>query len=89
MKTLMNFEEVLYHLKKQEILFLFLNRQKFFFALQEDKVKIKSEHSNCIIPLKEFCELYESSIFYLYEEMEEEEKINKEKDDEYYRLWHK
>lgn len=89
MKKLRNFEEVLYHLKRQEILILFLNAQKFFFALNKGNVKIKSEHSTCVIPLNEFCELYESSIFYLYEEIEEEEEINKEKDDEYYRLWHK
>lgn len=89
MKKLDSIDEVLFYLKESEIVFIFMERKRTFFCLKNDKVSVRGENSSYIISLEMFLELYQSYPFYLFEQKKEEIEIDKEKDEEYYRLWHK
>lgn len=88
MQKLTQFDEILYALKNLEILFIKDKKGMTFFARRNDKIRVYNENSNYIITVDELKSLFENTPFYLYEK-EDDEFVNKQKDDEYYSWWHK
>ncbi len=83
-------EDVLYALKNNEIVISIVQGKPCYFAqIQENLLRVNSEQLNMKITYDMFYELYLNAPFYLYEVSKKEEVINEEKDEEYYRLWHK
>lgn len=90
MQKLERYEDVKYALQSNEIIVCFDKKKTTYFALmQSGMIRMSGEHINAKITQEAFEKLYFNTTFYVYENNKKEVFINEEKDEEYYRLWHK
>ena len=90
MQEIQNSEEVLLALRNGEILLTkSKNKVTFYAQKKEDSIIVRNENTNINVDLNLFKQLYLKQSFYVYEVESKDVFINEEKDEEYYRLWHK
>lgn len=91
MKKIESFEEVLYLLNQNEIVFLMDKGKATFFAqVENDRIRVNNEHVNYFMSIQQLKQLFASEVFYLYDKKrQKEEFVSDEKDAEYYSWKHK
>ncbi len=80
MEPIESFAMVLRYLKDQEIVLL---RNRTSFHLNEGRIVVHDKNARFVLTIEEFTMLYQELQFYLYKP--DENGIDSEKDEEYYR----
>ena len=84
MEKINNINEALYYLKDLEIL---MSKKGDQFVLKNGKVYRYFNGSSFVLKLEDFVDLYKDVTFYLYKD--DSTSIDNDKDEAYYRYYHK
>lgn len=89
MEKVNDWQQVETYLQEGRVLCFMSNGMMSRFLMRNDKLHVYSDAAHYVLPWKDFQELYQEEVFYLYENETENVEISKEKDDEYYGWYHK
>lgn len=82
MADILAFREVVNYLKEKEIVYTISKGKITYYYLQDEVVNVKGVDCHYKIKLDDFINLFSKENFYLY--TPKDEKINDEKDEQYY-----